>query len=78
MSTEATGHGTTAGRPARSTPPRAPTAGAPTFCGRSAGLFWFGHVDFHQAVGDRCPTCVDAAAARGGRAESTPGPLTGA
>ena len=36
-----------------------------TFCGRSEGLFWFGHVDFHEVEGDRCPTCVEAAAARG-------------
>ena len=36
-----------------------------TFCGRSEGLFWFGHVDFHEVAGDRCPTCVEAAVARG-------------
>jgi hypothetical protein len=43
----------------------APTAYPPihrTFCGRSHGLFWFGHVDFHTVAGDRCPSCVAAVA----------------
>jgi len=45
----------------------APSGLAPahtTFCGRSVGLFWFGHVDWHGDVaGERCAVCVRRAAA---------------
>ena len=43
----------------------APTTHPPvhtTYCGRSGGLFWFGHVDFHavSGEGERCARCVAA------------------
>lgn len=71
MSTEATGprdHRQPAGviHAAPTTHPPVHT----TYCGRSGGLFWFGHVDFHavdpvDGEGQRCPRCVDALATLG-------------
>lgn len=50
----------------------APTTHPPvhtTYCGQAEGLFWFGHVDFHDldvgaGTGRRCAACVALTEAR--------------